>query len=175
MNKKRTLTILIVVVLAIASFLIYAWNRDKSGPASDPTASTGGQLPDHATVGEPTESDGTQSETESAQNEPTMPSDSAQATKPDEATSNTKPEDSQGSTKPDAPQETIKPDKELSYEQYNAMTGAQQQAFFESFSNVEAFFEWYNAAKQEYDEANKDIVIGGDATIDMGDILNGKN
>lgn len=63
----------------------------------------------------------------------------------------------------------------LSYEEYIAMSGEEQQKYFESFESVEAFFEWYNAAKAKYDEENESIEIGGDGSIDLGDIIGGGN
>ena len=39
----------------------------------------------------------------------------------------------------------------------------------ESFSSVEDFFAWYNAAKKEYDELKHDIEIS-DGTIDLGKV-----
>lgn len=52
------------------------------------------------------------------------------------------------------------------YERYNAMSGTEQQAFVATFDSVEAFFEWYNAAKEEYEASRGDIEISGDEIID---------
>ncbi len=52
------------------------------------------------------------------------------------------------------------------FERYNAMSGAEQQAFMESFETVEAFFEWYIDAKEAYEASRGDIEISGDEIID---------
>ena len=55
----------------------------------------------------------------------------------------------------------------ISYEEYMAMTGKQQQEYYNLFPNVESFFEWYNNAKAEYEasrpsggEGGPDVEIG---------------
>ena len=42
----------------------------------------------------------------------------------------------------------------ISYEEYMAMSGTEQQAYYEQFPDVETFFEWYHEAKAEYDAAH---------------------
>lgn len=59
------------------------------------------------------------------------------------------------------------------FERYNAMTGEEQMAFMNSFDSIEAFFDWYNAAKAEYDALHPNIDIG-DGVIDAGDLV-GRN
>lgn len=63
----------------------------------------------------------------------------------------------------------------VTYEEYNAMSGKEQEAFYYSFDSADDYFEWYKAAKQAYEDSKNDIVIGGDGSIDLGEILNGKN
>ncbi len=65
------------------------------------------------------------------------------------------------------------PSKEITYEEYMAMSGAEQQEYMMSFSSIEAFFEWFNAAKAKYDAEHPSIEIGGDGSIDLGDIIGG--
>lgn len=48
----------------------------------------------------------------------------------------------------------------LTYEEYGALSSQEQEAYFLSFSSIEAFFEWYNAAKQKYQEENPGVEIG---------------
>jgi len=55
------------------------------------------------------------------------------------------------------------------YEKYIAMSPEKQQAYFESFSDPEDFFKWYNKAKAEYDKANRPDQEGG--SIDIGDYM----
>ena len=63
-------------------------------------------------------------------------------------------------------------DGEVTYEEYIAMSGEEQQKYMNSFSSIEAFFEWYNAAKAKYDAEHPSIEIG-DGEIDLGDIIGG--
>lgn len=58
------------------------------------------------------------------------------------------------------------------YEKYNAMSGEEQEAFIDSFESIQAFMDWYNAAKAEYDALHPGIDIG-DGNIDAGDLIGG--
>ena len=50
---------------------------------------------------------------------------------------------------------TQKEDPEpLTYEEYLSLTPAQQQAYCESFSSMEAYMQWYNQAAEEYNKKN---------------------
>ena len=60
---------------------------------------------------------------------------------------------------------------EVTYEIYQAMTGEEQMVFMDSFESMDAFFAWYNAAKEEYEA--KQIEIDGTAPIDMSEIVGG--
>ena len=55
-----------------------------------------------------------------------------------------------------------------SYEMFKAMTGAEQRAFQNSFESLDAFFEWYFAAKEAYDQAHPSIEVGGNGVVDLG-------
>ena len=57
------------------------------------------------------------------------------------------------------------------YEEYKKLTPAQQQAYFESFSNPMDYINWYNAAKAAYDAAQKDKEITGSGDIDLNDLI----
>lgn len=70
--------------------------------------------------------------------------------------------------------EDAEDDGEVTYEEYIAMSGAEQQKYLESFDSIEAFFAWYNAAKEKYDKENPSIEIG-DGSINMEDIIGGGN
>ena len=53
-----------------------------------------------------------------------------------------------------------------------AMTGDQQEQFFNQFNgDFAAFFAWLDKAKAESDANNSDIVIDPDSTIDLDSIL----
>lgn len=60
----------------------------------------------------------------------------------------------------------------VTYADYIAMTPAQQQAYFESFSSLDAYTKWYNDAKAEYEANNESIEIEG-GNVNLGDIVNG--
>ena len=72
------------------------------------------------------------------------------------------------------PTSTPSESQELSYEEYNALDADAQKAYYESFANVADFFAWYNQAKAEHEQKNPPIIIGG-GSINLEDILNGKN
>jgi len=59
---------------------------------------------------------------------------------------------------------------EYTWEEYQALTPAAQQAYFESFADPGAFFVWYDAAKAAYDAAHPSIEIGPGGSIDLGDL-----
>lgn len=59
----------------------------------------------------------------------------------------------------------------VSYEEYNNMTPAEQVAYYNQFPSMEAFVQWYNEAKAEYDREHGAIDVG-DGDIDLGDITN---
>ena len=65
------------------------------------------------------------------------------------------------------------PEKPLTYEEYNALSGEEQEAYFNTFPSIEAFFEWYNLAKDQYEKDHPAIEIDPDSTIDLGDIVGG--
>lgn len=89
-----------------------------------------------------------------AEEETTIPAE--EETKPEETTT-------PAEKNPDTPaKETTE------YEKYLAMSGQQQKAFMESFDSIEAFFEWLNEAKAEYEAANPAIEID-DVVIDLGE------
>lgn len=77
---------------------------------------------------------------------------------------------------PEKPNQDVTGDQgpiQCSYEEFAAMTPAQQQACMESYESIEAFFAWYNQAKQEYDAAHPPIDVGN-GSIDLDKVLGGK-
>lgn len=80
-------------------------------------------------------------------------------------------------TQPDASEEkkeeNATPVVPSDYEKFHDMSAAEQQAYVESFKDMDAFFDWYNQAKADYEAANPSIEVG-DGKVDMGDIINGK-
>ena len=90
------------------------------------------------------------------------------ATEPEETE---KPTES--ATEPSEPEAT-EDDGEMTYEKFMALSAAEQQAFMNSFPTIEAFFEWFNAAKEAYEASRNEIEIG-DGSFDIGDLINGSN
>lgn len=62
-----------------------------------------------------------------------------------------------------------KSEQGLTYEQYNALSAEEQEEYFHSFDTVEEFFAWYNKAKQEYENNQDYIEIGGNQDINIGE------
>lgn len=113
------------------------------------------------------EDDDTKAIAPSTATTPTPPTTKPQETKPQA----TKPQE----TKPQetTPPETVpvKPDgTKVSFEQYNNMSSADQQAFFESFENVDAYLAWYDAALKEYENSKNVIEIAG-GSVDLGELM----
>ena len=86
---------------------------------------------------------------------------STEATKPEETTP--------PATKPTEPSDS----EAISYEDYMAMSTSEQQAYFLSFHDVEAFYVWLDKAEAEYKAAHPEV--GGDGNIDIGDYMGNGN
>lgn len=94
----------------------------------------------------------------------------------------TKPEDTIPTEKPDNKEDTPADNEtpkvpyepaEVTYKDYLDMTAVEQQAFIMTFANPADFFTWFNDGKAAYEAANPSIEIGGDGSIDLGDLLGG--
>lgn len=72
---------------------------------------------------------------------------------------------------PETPTVPFEPSGEVTYEMYLAMSGEEQQAYFLTYENPADFFAWLNAGKAEYEAQNPSIEIGGDSSIDLGDLI----
>ena len=83
--------------------------------------------------------------------------------------------DGGASTQPPAPPSTTEPQSggsdpaKLTYEEYLAMSPAEQQAHYEQFPSLEAYIAWHNAALEEYEENQGSIEVTGG--IDIGDFM----
>ena len=67
------------------------------------------------------------------------------------------------------------PDLSMTYEGYLALSDEAKYAFYQTFlPDVQAFFDWYNAAKAAYDAEQERNEIGEGGNVDIGDILGGK-
>ncbi len=58
--------------------------------------------------------------------------------------------------------------RRVSYEEFAAMSGDEQKAYYDTFSSIEEFFAWYNEAKAAYEAAHPDSALG-DGGIVLGD------
>ena len=70
--------------------------------------------------------------------------------------------------------EPAKSDTPAKYEDFMNMSSKDQQKFVDSFANMDAFFDWYNAAKKVYEQENPPIEVG-DGVINIGEIIEEKN
>lgn len=66
-----------------------------------------------------------------------------------------------------------KPDLSVTYEQYLAMSGAEQTAYFKAFGEGDegalAFVAWFDKAKEAWTKENQAIIATGDGNLDLND------
>lgn len=84
-----------------------------------------------------------------------------------EPTEEPEPAETSESTEP-TQEESAGPEL-LTYEEYDALTPEEKQAYFESFATVEDFYTWLEAAEEEND-GKQNNTTGGDK-IDIGDYI----
>lgn len=85
----------------------------------------------------------------------------------------TEPTESTGPIFPDVT-DTNAPEKdELTYLEYHNLSADEQKAFINTFDSIDAFFEWYSAARKAYEDSL--IKIDGTTPIDAGEILDNNN
>lgn len=175
-NQKKLLCACLTLVLVCT----LAACRTGGGESTAPVPSEQGQtsietvpaasIPDVVEVEEWTEPEQTQPMTtesiRESDEEPANDGDSASAeentTVPTENTElKTEGEHEVGNTEPQT--------GALSYVEYMAMSPAEQQAYYESFSSLEEFIAWHNAAQAEYEEELDIPVVTG--PIDIGDYM----
>ena len=53
------------------------------------------------------------------------------------------------------------------YEQYMDMSEEEQMKFYDSFESDQAFFDWLNQAKAEYEKAHPPVIIDGSTNIEL--------
>lgn len=173
---KRTILLTVAVLMAVV--LLAACGKKTEG---DMTGAMADSVFDADTT-DPTAGDTKPTEGQSDTTDPTA--GQTDSTKPTESqTDSTKPTESQtdptkpteGDTKPTEPTPTTPTDKvdvdAVTYEQFQSMTGAEQQAFAAEFETPEAFFTWLNAKKEAYEKENPAIEVGGNGSVNMEDII----
>lgn len=97
--------------------------------------------------------------------EPSDDSGSTDDNKPSE-----KPSEKPGSSQDNEKEEEKLDGKVLTYTEFHDMTPGKQQTYMESFNDIDAFFAWYNSAKESYEKENPPIEVDG-GSIDMGEIM----
>ena len=169
MNKK----IIALLLAAVMLFVVTACAKNEAAPETTeaekytdettvPTESIGG------VVYNPDGNDG------SIGDDGIMPTEDPE-NKPNETQSASESEDNATSATEPVKEETFptKPVEEMTeYEKYMNMSGEEQMAYYNTFESVDAFMEWFNAAKAEHDEKNAGIDIG-DGIIDAEDLIGG--
>lgn len=58
-------------------------------------------------------------------------------------------------------------DQPMTYERFNNLSKQEQQAFADTFSDMEAFIEWYNAAQKEAEEEEDKIIVTGPGPVTL--------
>ena len=157
--------ICIGIVLAMASLLLVACGSAAENNPTIPTVPSLGIV--EGGLENNVDFDTEPTEGSSVPTQPTQPSQSA--TEPSTAPS-------QGATQPTTQPTTPTTGNEpqpvdpatMDFATFQAMTGAEQRAFQESFEDLDAFFEWYNAAKEAYEKENPSIEIGPGGSVDLG-------
>ena len=152
--------------------------RDESGIVSDTT--------DKANAGDSVENQTTEDgESQTSKEDQSQTSQSQETQKPEEGQpqtpesgqsgasgngendteSNKTPSETESSAGNGSQTESSGP-VEIGYEEFQSMSPKEQQEYMESFPSIEAFFEWYNEAKERYLEENPPIDID-DGNVDL--------
>lgn len=176
----KKLNFMTAVLLVAAVLLMAACAQAPSDDNSTPSSSLQGALEDNTLFG-----DGASSATSQPSSGVSMPSSGATVPSNGATTpSSTATVPSSGATVPsggNASQPATQPSTQatqpssapndpvaMDYQTFQSLTGAEQRAYQESFESLDAFFEWYNAAKEAYDKENPTIEIDGSGVVDMG-------
>lgn len=189
MNKKLVVLLLVAIMLLAVGCKNDADTRETTEPSQPLETETTPVIPDETIPGvemldEPLNSPF--DETEDTEQETTENNSAADNTGSADGSNNSgsgteKPSQSGDETaaepKPTEPKPTEPGATEpeggityVSYEEYNNMTPAEQVAYYNQFPSIEAFVQWYNEAKAEYDKEHGAIDVG-DGDIDLGDII----
>jgi hypothetical protein len=155
-----------VVSLLLAAVMLLALSACKT--EEEPTVTTFADVPGVALVPEEFW-DETQppAETEAPAAPAETETDVPEETKSPDATEDVPSESQQPTEKPTDPVVQM-----TQYEWYHSLSGEQQMAYMETFDSLAAFFDWYNAAKEEHEKLKPGIEIGS-GDIDFGDIFGG--
>lgn len=165
MNKKIILlTVIAVLVLALVIGLILILGGQGNGKgAAAPSGSVIQTTPSDPTADPSTDptTDPTSPIQGGAVQDSIFDDDTQQATQTTVPTAG-----NTGTDSPVPPTVDTVPPSAMTYEKYHAMSPRDQRLYMESFGDVEAFFQWYNAAKEQYEKDHPAIDIG-DGTVDL--------
>lgn len=164
--SKRNIIILAsaVLVLSLTLTLVFCTKKDEDEPQ-------GGEQSGQVTP------DGGETETPENPEAPETPTNPENPTNPETPTDPEQPEQPEhthqfvegkcecGEKDPDYVPEP------MTYEEYLAMSPEEQESYYDSFPSYVEFFAWLNAAKEEYEQANKNPTLGEDGSLDVGDIF----
>lgn len=195
MNTYKKIALIAAAVLLLAAMMAVMIGCGKTPAGGDQTSGhTAGQTTGKATgatgetTGQTVDATGTTvqnsgdydpwetTQSTTGGNGATNPTTGTNPTKPTTGgnTDTTKPTTGSQSTTPTTKPSGTKDPSQVTYADYEAMSGDEQKAFFDTFADPGKFFDWYNAAKEAYDATKNEIIIGGDETIDLGDLIGGK-
>ncbi|MBQ3527179.1 MAG: hypothetical protein IJA52_01290 [Clostridia bacterium] len=59
----------------------------------------------------------------------------------------------------------------MTYAEFIELSAVEQQAYFESFDNIQDYFDWYNDALEKYEEEQNKIE--GSGSVNIGDLIDG--
>lgn len=170
--KKKTIGIIVVlVVIAIGiAVAIGAGGGEKPGntPGKTPANSEQASQADITDLGEDVDVSAGVEESifdeESTDDSQDKPSDDADREEQDEDATDDEDEDADQDTDAGIPS-----DGEMDYESFHAMDPSDQQKYMESFDDLDAFFDWYNDIKAQYEKDHPSIEIDG-GEIDLGEL-----
>ena len=92
---------------------------------------------------------------------------------PDDDASEQQPSGNAPAAQPDNTPSQIGPDfdlRSLTYEGYQALSGADQQKVIDMFGSSDDFMVWYGAVEAQYKAQHPDIEIGADGVVDAGNL-----
>lgn len=147
-------------------------NEEDNREDSSPKPTTPKPTTPKPTTPKPTEPEATKPTTPKPTTpEPTQPTETEVTTKPTEAP---KPTEPQETTKPtEAPKPTEPPVSDgpcCDYEEYLALSPAEQEAYMRTFSNPMDFIEWSKKAEAEHNAHDDTIIVEG-GNLDIGDYM----
>lgn len=190
MNRK--ILALILALVAVAAAIVLAVTMNPGTPAGEPTG-TGAtdtapslsgledsifddepvetQEPTETTVPDETENAAAVPEVDIPVPEGSAPPESGrQDSNSNEPEPTQPPQTEPVATEPAETEPVQIPEGEIDYEAFVAMDPALQRMYMESFESMDAFFAWYNAAKEAYEQAHPSIDVG-DGVIDLEDLV----